>query len=270
MLTHEQLARLQEHERRLAATPLDQPFVAEALRDVILALRHLSRPRPDEHEFKTYAAIVNDISAVAYAMRLDCPVAIEQRAVLGAHRVDGRLHGQPVFEHLVTVDVCNALLVVRPWIRISEPVTPEIIDRLSSARITFAVDDDAILDGTSLRDHLIGPDGYGLKHQAFTFKGLMSGAGGGAFFRAVELEPTNPGVAVMANWNTAPPGMNAISEKELGMMIPNGSKITIDVHGIEGLGNPVTVTTGLVAALYSTRSSRTLPKRKQDWSPRDP
>lgn len=229
-------------------------------------VKRLSRSRPEEYAFPAHAALMNDHNATAFVMRLRGRVLIEQKI-----RLDGvRAERAAVINHTVAAAVEEALLVVRPYVRIYGPASSPVSERLSEARLSLAVDGDLLIDRGLLRDHLADEQGLGFRGEAFSLRHLMprTGPGGLSFFRAVQASPyTNPQFGLIPN----DLGWQIQSNDEIGMFLPNGSIITVDLEDLKTFEtDPVMLTVGVVACQYTTKSDHALPKRKQDWSPRDP
>jgi hypothetical protein len=216
-------------------------------------VKGLSRSRPEEYAFPAHAALMNDHNATAFVMRLRGRVLIEQKI-----RLDGvRAERPAVINHPV---VCA--------VEASSPFR----ERLSEARLSLAIDGDLLIERGLLRDHLADEQGLGFRGEAFSLRNLMprTGPGGFSFFRAVHAIPdAHPQFGLMPNGPDL--GWQIQSGDEIGMFLPNGSTITVDLEDLRGLEtDPLMLTVGVVACQYTTKSDHALPKRKQDWSPRDP
>ncbi len=220
-------------------------------------VQRLARLKPTEEDFPTYAALINPVSNSAFAMKFVEAIPLEQETHIH--------HGHPpqleLLNHTTENAVCDAILCVRPYIRLVEPHDGRILDRLARrGLVQVTIDGDLVFNG-SIEEHLIGFDGYGLRRKPFQFQvvdGLFQGSD-------VTPNPPGPGLQVPVE------GVGATGVKR-GVFLPNDSKIKIRLAGVDlQEGERLLLSTGLVLGHYTTRATggRTLRKSRKEWDPRD-
>ncbi len=176
-------------------------------------IQRLARLKPTEEDFPEYAALINSTTGYAFALKFTNTVPLERET----HIHEGHPTQLGLFDHTTENAVCDALLCVRPYIRLVRPHDERMLDRLArQGRIRVDIDGERVINNGSVEEHLVDFDGYGLRRKPFQFQAtaeLLPGA---------NLEPTPP-----------TPGLIAPSEGEgtpgikRGIFLPNGSRIQI-------------------------------------------
>ncbi len=220
-------------------------------------VQHLAQLKPTEEDFPEYAALINPMTTNAFAMKFVDATPLERET---------RIHNEhpaqvELLNHTTEDAVCDAVLCVRPYIRLIEPRDERVLDRLArQSLVRVTLDGELVFDG-SAEEHLIGFDGYGLQRKPFQFRAS------GALFSGAELGPNPPALdPIVPTEGEGAPGAKR------GVFLPNGSKIEIWLAGIDlQTDEHLLLSTGLVLAHYTTRASggRTSRKSRKEWDPRD-
>lgn len=197
--------------------------------------------KPTEEAFPRYAAVINHLACAAIPVGFVAPIPAEQEAtILGT--------GFPKI-HLMSFasgsNVCEATLLVRPYIRLVEPRTEEMLERIARhGRIRVDIDGDTFIQDGRAEEHLVGFDGYGLCRQPFYFRGGGSPDGKGSTFGVGELE-TATGQAIVTHR-----GIFLSGSVQVDVWLSN---VPLEEHEM------VRLSTGLVLGRYSTKEPGTPP-----------
>ncbi len=191
----------------------------------------LSRLGPEDYDFPDYLGLVNPIAGNAFALRYSRDRHFRKETLLDAGPMPSTIS-------LLDIDtqcqVCDADLIVRPFVRVASDTPMRMVDELRREQLRMTVDGEEVIAG-SIDAHLVGPNGWGIRKIPFSFKPSL----GGCLFSGVFLDDQQ----------------NALAHQMYGLMAPNGSKITVDlVHCEDILSEPVLLTTGLIAATYTTKA----------------
>ena len=223
-------------------------------------VQRLARLKPTEEDFPAYAALINSTSSSAFAMRFVGAFPLERETRL----LEGHPAQLELFDHTTENAVCDALLCIRPYIRLVEPHDERMLDRLARhGLLRVSLDGERVFDG-SAEEHLIGFDGYGLRRKPFQFQAT------GCLFSGADLEQP----LLTSNLNIPAEGEGAPGTKR-GVFLPNSSRITIHFTGITLQRNEqLLLSTGLVAGSYTTRADGVLAsppgrRSRKEWDPRD-
>ena len=219
-------------------------------------VQRLARLKPTEEDFPTYAALINCMTTNAFAMRFVDAFPLEQETRL----IEGHAAQLELLDHTTENAVCDALLCVRPYIRLIEPHDERMLNRLARhGLLRVSLDGELVFDG-SVEEHLIGFDGYGLRRKPFQFRAA------GTLFSGADLEPPPPTPnPIIPTEGEGAPGA------QRGVFLPNGSRIRISFTGVTLLKNEhLLLSTGIVAGHYTTSASggRTSRKSRKEWDPR--
>ncbi len=223
-------------------------------------VQRLARLKPTEEDFPAYAALINHMASNAFAMRFVDAFPLERETRL--------LKGHPaqleLLNHITENSVCDALLCIRPYIRLVEPHDERMLDRLARhGLLRVSLDGELVFDG-SAEEHLIGFDGYGLRRKPYQFQAT------GCLFSGADLERPPPTTSLVIPVE----GEGAPGAKR-GVFLPNGSRVTIHFTGITlQRDESLLLSTGLVMGYYTTRAEgvRASPPRRpsrKEWDPRD-
>ncbi len=225
-----------EEERRIGEIAKDEKTSKEVGWLCDLA-RRLARLKPTEEDFPAHAALINPVTISAFALGFLETIPVEQAIQIVGPFKNGRADLLDLLTHAGT---CEAALCVRPYIRLIEPRTEEMLDRLARlGRISVAFNNHKVIDEGSAEEHLIGFDGYGLRRKPFRFRKLQKVPASADVFGVGEINMKNGGEAVLT---------------ERGVFIPGGTTIKICLSGFDlEEGETVHVSTGLVMGRYSTR-----------------
>jgi hypothetical protein len=190
----------------------------------------LARLGPEEFEFPSYAALVNPIACTAFAMRFSRGRHWRRETTLEAGPLDGTV---TLMDMTTQSPVCDADMVVRPFVRLASTTKPEMVDEIRREKLEMEVDGETVISG-SLDDHLVRPDGWSVRRIPYMIHRV-----GACLFTAVALDEQS----------------QASAEQQYGLMAPNGTKINIRLVGCENsLSERVRLTTGVVAAAYTTKA----------------
>ncbi len=190
----------------------------------------LSRLGPEDFDFPNYVGLVNQIACTAFAMRYGRGCHFRKETLLDAGRMPATV---PLLDITTSNPVCDAILVVRPFVRVASDTPPRMVDELRREQMRMTIDGDEVVMG-SIDDHLVGPDGWGIRKIPFSFK-----PPGQTLFLGVHLDDQQ----------------QARADHMIGIMVPNGSVISVDLVLCDGiLSEPILLTTGLVAATYTTKA----------------
>ncbi len=202
--------------------------------------RQLARLKITEADFPAYAALVNAVD-IGIPVGFVEPIPIEQQTCIIGPFNAGPAHLWQIFDHTTETAVCDAALCVRPYIRLVEPKTDEMLDRLAQhGRVRVEIDEHQMIDGGSAEEHLVGFDGYGLRRQPFRFR-VPQKPNKGDIFRISELDEKTG---------------QAVGVTDQGVFLPNGVSVKICLSGVElQEGEKLRLSTGLVMGRYSTKVS---------------
>jgi len=211
-----------------AASPKDLGWLSEAAKRVV-------RSTPQEYKFPEYLAVIDRMACQAIPVRFDKVVPLERDLVLGANPVT-----QIAFE--IPCSPCDAVFVVRPWIR-PESATPlGVLDQLCSWRLSIWLDSEEILPERSIEEFLVDPEGFGYRERAF------------------EL-PTTPAPALQVGCYEPPPGQANffVSPPDSvvpwpGLFVTRDQWIRLMLGKVRSLPCEIPIRAGLVAAIYTTKA----------------
>ena len=173
LITPEEKKRLE----KIAAVAKDRHGVKrEDIVWVCELAERLARLKITEEEFPEYAAVINRFSCMAIPVAFLEKIPAEQETTLmGAPSAH-------LLSFVTGASVCDAALLVRPYIRLVEPRTDAMLERLARhGRIRVDIDGDTFIQDGRLEEHLMGFDGYGLSRIPFYFRGGGSEPGKGTF-----------------------------------------------------------------------------------------
>ncbi len=234
LITPEENKRLKE----IASVAVEENGVKR--RDIVWLcdlVQRLARLKPTEEDFPAHAALINPVTTSAFALGFLETIPVEQTIQIVGPFKDGRAD---LLDHLTEAGTCEAALCVRPYIRLIEPRTDAMLDRMARlGRISVAFNNHKVIDEGAAEEHLVGFDGYGLRRKPFRFRELQKTPASADVFGVGEINMKNGREAVLT---------------ERGVFIPDGTTIKICLSGLDlEEGETVRVSTGLVMGRYSTK-----------------
>lgn len=210
----------------------------------------LDRPAYDEFRFPLVVALVNPTVAEAFLMRWKNKELLRQRCEFREALRPGR---HVIFSHTVTASIMEAILVVRPYIRLELPDDDLAIMALRRATVSFQMTDLRqdktpmetidIFTNDPLDDHLICPDGKVFRRLPYVF----------SLDRQKILMAGHPKTEVTHLGMTAKIGEVAEVYPELGFFVPDGTRLVMAIDVPDPVEGPVSLISGLVASRYSTK-----------------
>jgi hypothetical protein len=210
------------------ASPAVTPEDVTWLCGIIRRTAYLS---PDDYQFPKYLALVHQIKCEAYAIGYKETLQIQSTVTLKAP--DFPMNSVRLMDHETSDQPHDATLIVRPYIRINSPADAAAILLLRKSVLKMRIDNISVLR-TPVDPHLILPDGSFFGKNRWKVMGLDH-----MLYLANQLGDDQKVDA------------NAIE----GIFCANGSLIQIDIlFDLAGFQGELTVTTGLVAARYTTKS----------------
>jgi hypothetical protein len=195
-------------------------------------IEKLALLKPDEFDFPKYAALVNPIACNAFAMRYHRTEVFRNTVALshslftdGADLLNLTTHSQ----------VCDAILLIRPWIRLGAQTGKEALEIVRKGLVTFTLDGEKLFEKTSIDEFLMDENGYGVRRKPCSLGHIKTSC----LFGGCGLDSEH----------------QADASKDLGIMMVNGTRVVLTLHGqADAPGTPVSVTAGLVAATYTTKA----------------
>jgi len=173
-----------------------------------------------------YAALINPIACNAFAMRCEGRADVKQTVTVDTGLTPG---GTPItlnsLDFTTQSAVCDAKMFVLPYVELVTPVTPDYLGQFHIAQLTFAIDQELVINQSSVQNHLLCPACL------------------------VAAQPTNQGVQLIAG----------VSEDELlggcqMFFLPNGTNMVATLTGIPTGASVLRVNTGSILANYTTKA----------------
>lgn len=188
----------------------------------------LSHCGPDDYAFPGDLALYNTIANAAYAMRY------LETCLIESYRFTTFL-GAILLDHVISVsNPCEATMLIRPYVKVNSPADPALVLSLRRSEISMEVDGEKALR-TPVDEHLIFEDGSFPRKNRWKARQLPNQS----LFFAVPLDSE-------CKAHVADPE---------GIFCPNGSRIIVSLIRNEFAGE-ISLTTGLVAAKYTTKGAR--------------
>lgn len=228
-----------EEKRVQAIAKSERPRDADVLWLCELVER-LSRATPTEWNFPKFAALFSPTSTAAFGLRYAGLVRNEQGYSfrpghdIARHRVD-------VFTEKFFCAVCDAILCIRPYIRMESPpegrkdwmpsATKQLRAMVEKATIRLEIDDVVVIDDEPAEAYLIGLDGAGLRRHPSN----------------IRVAPDYP-----LQFYTFEDDFQVVPS-DYGVFIANNSMVKISILGLAAHPQQrVVLGTGLVMARYTT------------------
>lgn len=192
--------------------------------------------------FPEHAGLINQQEGNGFALRHHKPLVMENTATVDTGEDPKKYAASKVLDFTVTVPVFNAVLLVAPYVRLTQCVTERFMKWFRRAKLTLELDGCRILWNSPVRHHLAVPKDRRLDDYPFD----------------IDQEP---------DW-IFPAGRlkdgNVFWEDGYGIFLPNESVVRVMLTGIPGGEGKVPIEAGCVAAEYTTRET----PGPKDWSPR--
>lgn len=203
--------------------------------DVVWACRlarKLAWLKPTETEFQEYLGLVNHTNCMAYALRHDETLLLQQF-------VDSR-DATPKFTHDFSCSEKDAFLCVRPYVILESPKFPETIDTLQRYGHWKALVGGKPIASGWLAEILVGLDGYGVRRKPYTFP-------------VVRDQVDNVfGVGVLDPTPSFDRGGQTITPGAPGVFLGTGAKLEVVLELPKEMEAKLTI--GVVSARYTTRA----------------
>lgn len=173
-----------------------------------------------------YAALINPIACNAFAMRCEGRADIKQTVTVDTGLTPG---GTPItlnsLDFTTSSQVCDAKMFVLPYVELVTPVSPDYLGQFHTARLTFSIDGEKVINDSAIQNHLLCPACL------------------------VAAQPTDLGVLLIAG----------VSEDELlggcqMFFLPNGTRLQAQITGIPTGGGVLRINTGAILANYTTKA----------------
>lgn len=198
-------------------------------------IRRTAHLAPDDYSFPQYLALVHQIKCEAYATRYKETLQIINTVTLSAP--GSPMVGVQLMDYQTFDQPHDATLLVRPYVRVEslsgKEADPAAVLLLRKATIKMRIDNIQVLM-TPIDPHLILPDGSFFGKNRWRVLGLDH-----MLYLANQLEKDQ----------------TVYAEHSEGVFCANGSQIKIDLFFDRyGFNGELTLTTGLVAARYTTKS----------------
>lgn len=237
LLTSEERERLERVERawrKDAGNP-------EIRADVLWAcsqVRRLALLRPDEFDFPPYAALLNHQMANCFALRY---LRMERFRNETALTPEASKEDRILLDMVQVCEPTEATLAVRPYVRLSPATGREAYEAFRRRTVSLAVMTQTgerleFLTGSSVEDHLIGPDGSTVRRNPSSFARVDDRRA----FPAIGLHDDH---------------QSGDSDIKYGVFLTKGDHLMLKLDGCqEGFGETVRLTAGIVAARYTVKS----------------
>lgn len=196
------------------------------LLETIAALRH------DECVFPQYAALINQLPRTAYALRL-----LKQQRIAKVSSIEslGTSDLDLLDSHVQCPD-SDAVMVVRPYIRLHAGTSPDEVEEFRKAEFSFLVDRQTVLDHVSVEEVLVLPENTALRKMPFVMPEGMPG-----------------NIHVSGRVDTL---NQADRDPVLGIFAVNGDRLNLVLHPSPYRPEkPLNLTAGLVAARYTSKAA---------------
>lgn len=192
-------------------------------------VRRISLLGPEEYQFPEYAALVNLISASAYAMRYARrePFSKETQLVPTTYDTD-------LMDWITSSPPCDAILFIRPFVRLPKNTPDNVREQVGKWRAAIIIDGEDVEKSLPLDDLLVKPGS--IRKNPFSFHH--------------NLRSLFPGCALDEQ-------QQALRAEQYGVMLPNGSRVQLVIRELTGLstfGQQIIITAGAVAASYTTKA----------------
>jgi hypothetical protein len=187
-------------------------------------IERLAVAAPDEYSFPRYLAFVDQKIPRAWATRYQETLHLERA-------IDTEGHSVVIFTSTTYNAVCDATLVVRPYVRILRGF-PEDIARLRESVLRMTIDNELVLS-SPIDEHLIGLGGLVYRRCRWTLRSLTH-----SLFLACAMDEQQ----------------RADGNAMEGVFCPYGSMIQLQVS--PPFFGKLRIMAGVVAARYTTKSEK--------------
>jgi hypothetical protein len=173
-----------------------------------------------------YAALINPIACNAFAMRCEGRADIKQSVTVDTGVTAGLTPiNVNTLDFVTQSAVCDAKMFVLPYVELVTPVTPDYLGQFHTARFTFNIDGEKVIQDSAIQNHLLCPACL------------------------VAAQPTNLGVLLIAG----------VTEDELlggcqMFFLPNGTRLQANIVGVPTGAGVLRINTGAILANYTTKA----------------
>lgn len=172
-----------------------------------------------------FAALINPIACTAFAMRCEGRSDVEQRnEVATGATVDGEPIDSQVLDHTTESAVCDAKMFVLPFVKLLNCVSPDYASRFFTARLTFSIDGELVVDDSAIENHLLCPACL-ICSQPTDEVGLLLGT---------------PEVGLLGTCQM--------------FFLPNGTRLTATIADIPTGGGDLIINAGAILVNYTTKA----------------
>jgi hypothetical protein len=190
-------------------------------------VRRLARIKPTEYDFP------EDVHLIYPFPR---PAAIPMRYAERLLAEQTFNYKSSYFIHVLTCPKTDALLLVRPYVRLEPSGDPELLQLMEKeGRYELRADGETLSKGP-LADILVGHDGYGVRRKPITLK--MPEVKFENIFRCGSAEDSL--------------GTIQVAGVDLGVFVTNQTQVMVELH-VPGLSDSTKISIGLVVARYTSK-----------------
>lgn len=200
-------------------------------------VRRLALLRPDEFDFPPYACLMNRENETAYALRYLRMEGMRKDTAIGP---ESPREGVVLLDRVQVGEPGEGVLAVRPYVRLPATAGNGTLEAFRKCTVSLTVvkekgDRLDLLEGSALEEHLIGPDGTGVRRNPWSFVRVDDRRA----FPAIGLDKE----------------AKADPDVRYGTFFENKDHVMFRLDGRpEGLAEPVVLTAGIVAARYTTKA----------------
>jgi len=171
-----------------------------------------------------FAALINPIACAAFAMRCEGRSDVEQRNVVATGAtVDGEPIDAIVLDHTTESAVCDAKMFVLPFVKLLNCVDLDYASRFFTARLTFSIDGEDVVDDSAIENHLLCPACL-VCSQPTTDVGVILGT----------------------------PELGLLGTCQM-FFLPNGTRLTATIADIPTGGGDLIINAGAILVNYTTK-----------------
>lgn len=192
----------------------------------------------DEYLFPQRATLVNPIVGNAFLMMFKRREHLCQEMLVpaGVDQID-------VFFKALQALVTDAILFVRPFIRLLEKPSDKVLDQFAMAEVSVKVDGEEIGHGAAVSDLLVAQHG---SRVPWSFMGLDKES---CLFEAYKT-PEDIEIGPVGNYVNYKPNVR----DRIGLFLPNDTNLIMKLKfSPSELGEDLRIVSGLVAATYKAR-----------------
>jgi len=172
-----------------------------------------------------YAALINAIACTAFAMRCEGRSDVEQRTVVATGAtLDGDTIDAVVLDHTTESAVCDAKMFVLPFVKLLNCVSLDYASRFFTARFTFDIDGEKVVDDSAIENHLLCPACL------------------------VCSQPTDEVGVILGT-----PELGLLGTCQM-FFLPNGTNLEANIEDIPSGGGDLNINAGAILVNYTTKA----------------